>query len=161
MVHKIRIAIEKVTGWTAVSLMLLLVVLAFTQVILRNVFSIGINAFDELMRNAVLWIAFVGASLTTLRGKHISIDILPRFTKGKIKAILDWLLALTASLICLFLAGLGIRFLSLEIEMESVIAGIIPAWIIEIIIPVGFFLLALCFPLRVLDRRNDEQEVFG
>ncbi len=161
MVHKIRLIIEKVTGWMAVSLMLFLVVLAFIQVILRNFFSVGVNAFDELMRNAVLWIAFVGASLTTLRGKHISIDILPRFTKGKIKAILDWLLALTASLISLFLAWLGIRFLSLEIEMGSVIAGIIPAWIIEMIIPVGFFLLALCFPLRILDRQNDEHEVFG
>jgi len=160
MVHKIRLFIEKITGWTAVILMLTLVVLAFTQVILRNFFSLGFNAFEVLMRNAVLWIAFVGASLTTLRGKHISIDILPRFTKGKLKACLEWFLAATTSLICLFLAWLGIRFLSLEIELESVIAGVIPAWIIEIIIPIGFFLLAFCFPLRILDRKNDEQEAF-
>jgi hypothetical protein len=54
----------------------------------------------------------------------------------------------------------GNRFLTLEIELESVIAGVIPAWIIEIIIPIGFFLLAFCFPLRILDRKNDEQEAF-
>lgn len=159
MVHKIRLFIEKATTWLAVFLMLALVILSFSQVVLRNFFATGFNAFEELMRNAVLWIAFIGAVLTTLRGKHISIDILPRIIQGKIKLLLDWLLSIIAALICLFLAWLGFQFLKLEIDLGSLIAGFIPAWIIEIIIPVGFFLLALTFPLRVLDRQHDEQEV--
>ncbi|MDO9547850.1 MAG: hypothetical protein Q7J65_02665, partial [Candidatus Marinimicrobia bacterium] len=67
MVHKFRLFIEKITTWLAVFLMLMLVLLSFSQVVLRNFFSTGFNAFEELMRNAVLWIAFVGAVLTTLR----------------------------------------------------------------------------------------------
>ena len=159
MVHKIRLIIEKVTTIIAVFLMLALVILSFSQVILRNFFSTGFNAFEELMRNAVLWIAFIGAVLTTLRGKHISIDILPRLIKGKMKTVLEWFLAIIASLICLFMAWLGFQFLELEIELESMIAGFIPAWTIEIIIPLGFLLLALTFPLRVLDSQHNEQEV--
>ncbi len=110
------------------------------------------------MRNGVLWIAFIGAVLTTLRGKHISIDILPRFLSGARKRGLEWILAISSSVICLFLMWLGINFLKLEIEMESVIAGVIPAWIVEIIIPLGFFLLAVSFPLRVLDKKHDDPE---
>lgn len=160
MVHKIRLFIEKITTWLAVFLMLLLVVLSFSQVVLRNFFATGFNAFEELMRNAVLWIAFIGATLTTLRGKHISIDILPRFAKGRFKIILNWALSITASLICFYMSWLGLQFLKLEIDLTSVIAGSIPAWIIEIIIPVGFLLLAITFPLRVLDSQNDEKEQF-
>jgi len=140
--------------------MLLLVVLSFSQVVLRNFFATGFNAFEELMRNAVLWIAFIGATLTTLRGKHISIDILPRVAKGRFKIILNWALSITASLICFYMSWLGLQFLKLEIDLASVIAGSIPAWIIEIIIPVGFLLLAITFPLRVLDSQNDEKEQF-
>ncbi|MBL7067384.1 MAG: TRAP transporter small permease subunit [Candidatus Marinimicrobia bacterium] len=155
MVHKLRIIIEKFAGGLAVFLMLALVILSFTQVVLRNFFSIGFSAVEELMRNGVLWIAFVGATLTTLRGKHISIDILPRILKNKNKHILEWFLTIIASIICLIMMWYGTKFIILEIEMDSVIAGICPAWIIEIIIPFGFLLLALSFPLRLLDTKHD------
>lgn len=155
MVHKLRIIIEKFAGGLAVFLMLALVILSFTQVVLRNFFSIGFSAVEEMMRNGVLWIAFVGATLTTLRGKHISIDILPRILKNKNKRILEWFLTIIASIICLIMMWYGIQFIILEIEMDSVIAGFCPAWIIEIIIPFGFLLLALSFPLRLLDTKHD------
>jgi C4-dicarboxylate transporter DctQ subunit len=157
MVPKIRQIIEKITTGLAVFLILSLVLLSFTQVILRNFFAIGFNAVDELMRNGVLWIAFIGAVLTTLRGKHISIDILLRFLPAAKKRILEWILAVVSSLICLVLMWFGIKFLQLEIEMESLIAGVIPAWTIEIIIPFGFFLLALSFPLRIIDNDQDRE----
>jgi len=156
MVHKIRLIIEKWVSYLAVFLMLALVILSFLQVMLRNFFSIGFSSIEELMRNGVLWIAFTGAILTTLRGRHIAFDILPRFLKDKKKIILDWILSISASATCLFLAWLGINYLCLEIEMESQIGGFCPAWIVEIIIPVGFVLLSIVFPLRVLDRKYDE-----
>lgn len=152
MVHKLRLIVDKIATWLAVGLMLALVTLSFTQVVLRNFFSIGFSAVEEFMRNGVLWIAFIGAVLTTLRGRHISIDILPRYLRGKARKILAWILALLPSIICLVLAYYSILFVKLEIEMNSTIAGFFPAWIIELIIPVGFILLAVSFPLRLLDQ---------
>ncbi|HPC35974.1 MAG TPA: TRAP transporter small permease [Candidatus Marinimicrobia bacterium] len=151
MLNKIRTIIEKFVSALAVALMLFLVGMAFLQVILRNFFAIGLNVIDELMRNGVLWIAFCGAALTTLRSKHISIDILPRILKGRARRILNWILNLTAAAICFCLSWYAWQFVRLEISMQSMIAGVIPAWIIEIILPVGFFLLALTFPLRLID----------
>ncbi|HPD25171.1 MAG TPA: TRAP transporter small permease subunit [Candidatus Marinimicrobia bacterium] len=155
MLNKIRTIIEKFVSALAVVLMLFLVVMAFLQVILRNFFAIGLNVVDELMRNGVLWIAFCGAALTTLRSKHISIDILPRIVKGKARLVLNWILNLTAAAICLCLSWYAWQFLRLEISMNSMIAGVIPAWIIEIILPVGFFLLALTFLLRLVDKSQN------
>ena len=156
MVHKIHTILEKTATGMAVFLLLSLVVLSFIQVVLRNLFSMGLNLVEEFMRNGVLWIAFVGAVLTTLRGKHISIDILPRFLKSTSKKILLWILSILASIICLVLSWLAISFVRLEIETGSTIGGVFPAWIIELIIPIGFILLALSFPLKMLEGNNEE-----
>lgn len=156
MLSKFRNIVERCITALAVVLMLALAVMSFVQVILRNFFSIGLNAVDELMRNGVLWIAFVGAVLTTLRSKHISIDILPRLLKGRVKVVLDWILHLTVSAICLCFTWYSIRFIQLELRMRSMIAGFIPAWTIEIILPIGFFLLTIAYLLRILDKSSTE-----
>jgi len=152
MITKIRKTIDKFLTGMAIFLMLSLVLFSFLQVMLRNLFGASMDAADEFMRNGVLWIAFIGAALTTLHGKHISIDILPRFAKGKGKKILDWTLTISAAIICLVMTWYSTEFIILEIQMKSLIAGFCPAWLIEIIIPIGFFLLAISFPMRLLDK---------
>ena len=44
---------------------------AFLQIFLRNVLTTGLAWGDLLLRNLVLWIGFIGASLATREGKHI------------------------------------------------------------------------------------------
>ena len=150
MVHKIRRLIEKIASGMAIALLLMLVVLAFIQVILRNLFSIGLNLVEESMRNGVLWIGFIGALLTTLRAKHISIDILPRIVQGRSRRVLDWILAICSSVICLVLGFYSMKFVQLEIETGAQIGGAIPAWTFEIILPLGFLLLAIAFILSIV-----------
>ena len=60
----------------------LMIVLAFAQVVLRNFFSVGLIWADPLLRNSVLWLGFIGASLATQQDKHIRIDLVGRFLKG-------------------------------------------------------------------------------
>jgi len=71
---------------------------------------------------------------------------------------LNRILNLTAGLICLILGWYAWKFILLEIEMHSQIAGVIPAWIVEIILPVGFLLLALTFFLKILLKSNPETQ---
>jgi len=149
VITKIRQIIEGFATYLGVVLLLLLVLMAFFQVIMRNFFGIGINALEEIMRNSVLWIALVGGILTTLRGKHIAIDIVSRILPHRFRPLHNAILNIFAGLVCLVFAWLSIQFLQLEIEMSSKIARVIPAWIIEIILPVGFFLLAISFFLKI------------
>lgn len=149
MVTKLQKIIEKLATYLGVILLTLLVCSSFLQVILRNFFGIGINALEELMRNGVLWIALVGGILTTLRGKHIAIDIVPRFLPERWRTVFNFILNGIAAIICLIFSWLSFQFLKLEIAMESRIAGAIPAWIIELILPIGFFLIAVSFLLKI------------
>lgn len=160
MVRKIKLIVEKISTYLAVSFLLGLVFLSFIQVILRNVFSVAFNIIEVIMRNAVLWITFFGALLASTRGKHISIDILPiileRKKLNKTLKALNFLINLIVTLIGLIFTYISIKFIVMEIESGTYIGGLFPAWISEIIIPVGFFLLSLTFFLKLLDSEDTE-----
>jgi TRAP-type C4-dicarboxylate transport system permease small subunit len=60
---------------------------------------------DAFLQKGTLWVAFLGASLATHRGKHIGVDLLPRLASGKSKAALAAFAAFGSGLIALVLAG--------------------------------------------------------
>ena len=67
--------IDRVEQILLVILLSSMIVIAFFQIVLRNLFSTGLTWGDPLVRNLVLWIGFIGAALATREGKHINIDI--------------------------------------------------------------------------------------
>jgi len=158
LLMKILLKIKKIVNLliTALAIILLstIVLFTFAQVILRNFFKIHLTEIENIVRSEVLWIAFIGAVLTSLQGRHISIDILPRYLKGKAKKILLVILDLSAMTICLILAWYSIKFIQLEISLGTTVGMSIPAWIPELILPVGFFLLAISFPLKLVDEEK-------
>ncbi|MCK7524997.1 MAG: TRAP transporter small permease [Ignavibacteriales bacterium] len=62
-----------------------MVLLAFAQVILRNVFGTGLVWGDTIVRHMVLWAGFVGGALASYEGRHISIDALTKFFPPRVK----------------------------------------------------------------------------
>ena len=79
-----------------------MVILAFLQVVLRNLFSEGILWGDTFLRHLVLWVGFLGASLATREKKHINIDLFTRFFKGKAKSFIVSIVNLFAAVVCYF-----------------------------------------------------------
>jgi TRAP-type C4-dicarboxylate transport system permease small subunit len=75
VIHRINSWIEKGETALIVFIVIFMVFLAFLQVVLRNVFSQGLLWGDILLRQLVLWIGFIGASLATREEKHINIDL--------------------------------------------------------------------------------------
>src|SRR6478752_4834082 len=61
------------------ALVLLLVVLAGTQIVLRDLFHTGLSFADPLMRQLVLWTGMLGALAAVRDDKHIALDVLQRF----------------------------------------------------------------------------------
>lgn len=147
--------LNKVEGSFLIAFLGLMVVLAFLQVILRNVFSSGIMWADILLRHLVLWIGFLGAALATSRKRHINIDALTRFLPTKPRHAVGVLTDLFAAAICYLLFRSSITFVQNEIAEKTTIYADIPAWCGEIIIPIGFGLLVVHFVIRgVLSARE-------
>jgi TRAP-type C4-dicarboxylate transport system permease small subunit len=124
-----------------------MVLLASGQIILRNFFSIGFIWSDEALRLLVLWVAVAGAVAASRSDKHINIAVLDRFLPGRLAAVKNLLVhAFTAS-ISGIVAWQGWLFVRTSREFGDVLMGGVPAWLLQLVLPVGFGLICYRYAL--------------
>ena len=133
-----------------VIIVLLMVLFSFTQVLLRLLLDEGIMWADIFLRHLVLWVGFIGASLATRDNKHINIDLLNRYLKGRGEQFAALIINSFALYVSFLLAQAGWRFVMDEREFATMLFGNIPAWYFQIIIPIGFALMAFRFFIGAL-----------
>jgi TRAP-type C4-dicarboxylate transport system permease small subunit len=83
--------IDRVEQTLLITLLSCMILTAFLQIILRNALATGLAWGDSLVRNMVLWIGFIGATLATREGKHISLDVLSRWVPFLGKPLIDFM----------------------------------------------------------------------
>jgi len=125
-----------------------MILIAFLQIILRNFFSTGLDWGDQLLRNLVLWVGFVGATLATKEGRHINIDIVSRYLPSLGKHIVTLITHFFSFFVCCALTYAALKFIKNEVEMGNRTFLNIPAWIPEMILPMTFGLMTFRFGLR-------------
>lgn len=72
-----------VTGCFLAALMFLMMVDIFAAVLVRYVFHTALNFSEELGRYVFVWIVFIGMARCIAADKHVALDLLPGFLKGK------------------------------------------------------------------------------
>ena len=132
-------------------LLFLMVFLSFGQVILRNFLHSGLLWTDIFLRQLVLWVGFLGASLAVRERRHISIDVLPQFIAKKYRPFVNVLMNLLTGVITVFLGLASWKFVQLEMEYPTTLFLEIPAWIFQTILPFSFALISLRYFVHVLD----------
>jgi TRAP-type C4-dicarboxylate transport system permease small subunit len=143
-------ALTKFEGYVLITLLFIMVVMAFLQVVLRNLFSSGILWADIFLRHLLLWLGFLGAAIATSENRHINIDALRRFLSKRMRSAVEVLTDSFAAVICFMLAQASWTFVQGEIADRRVLFGDIPSWYAQIIIPIGFGLLVVHFAIRAL-----------
>lgn len=143
--------LAKVESGFLVFLLFLMVFLAFGQVILRNFFNSGLLWTDLFLRQLVLWVGFLGASLAVRERRHISIDVLPQLLPAAYKPWVQVLVNFSTGLISVFLAVAAWKFVRLEMEFPIILFLDLPAWIFQTILPFSFGLISLRYFLHVFD----------
>ncbi len=133
-----------------VILLTAMVLMAFLQVLLRNLFETGILWGDIFLRHLVLWVGFIGASLATRQEKHIKIDVLSQVTSQRLVPVIRIIVDMVTIFVCIVLAKAGWDFVAYEIEAKNILFNDIPSWIFQIIIPIGFGLIAFRFLLNLI-----------
>ncbi|HCA78180.1 MAG TPA: TRAP transporter small permease [Bacteroidetes bacterium] len=139
-----------------ITLLTVMVVMSFLQVVLRNVFSSGILWADILLRHILLWLGFLGAAIATSENRHINIDSVRRFLSPRIRLATEVMTNLFAAAICILLASAAWEFVQGEIADRRTVLEGIPSWYFQSIIPVGFGLLAIHFIIRAILRSRGQ-----
>jgi TRAP-type C4-dicarboxylate transport system permease small subunit len=146
--------LNTIEGALLILMLSVMVLVAFGQVMLRNIFHTGITGADVLLRHLVLWIGFLGAAIATSEERHINIDALRRFLSPRIRSAVDVLTDLFAAVICFLLMNAARVFVESEQSAGRMIFQGIPSWYAQVIIPVGFGLLVVHFTLRAILRAH-------
>jgi TRAP-type C4-dicarboxylate transport system permease small subunit len=120
----------------------MMIILAGGQILLRNVFDIGFIWGDELLRMLVLWIAVAGAVAASRSDKHISIAILDRFLPEFLKSLSKIVINIFTASVTGAVAWFSLQFALTSREYGDILLGSVPAWWLQLILPVGFGLIA-------------------
>ena len=148
--EKLNVLLERTETALLVTILMIMVIFAFLQVVLRNIFDEGILWGDIFLRHLVLWVGFLGASLATRESKHINIDLFTRFLSNRGKTISHIITGLFSAIICVLLTDASWTFVKDEQMMGTEIFSNVPAWYFQIIIPIGFLLMAFRFLVLTL-----------
>ena len=119
-----------------------MILLAGTQIFLRNAFDSSLFWGDEMLRLMVLWLTIAGGLAASRMDKHISIAVVDRFLPGKAQLVTKVIIDLFTAFICALFAWHSARFVMGSYEYGDLLMRTIPAWTMQIILPVGFALMA-------------------
>ena len=136
-----------------VGALLVMTGLPVLELILRTFFRTGITGSSEYVQHLVLWVGFLGAALASREGRHLSlssgITIVPKKYEGLTKALTSMVsVAVAASL-----AWASYEFVRYELESAAHVGGLIPVWMVEVILPISFAMITVRFILHAGDRR--------
>lgn len=140
--------LHRIEDWVLTLLVIGMVVLAGAQIVLRNVFDSGFPWAEPVLRALVLWSAMLGAVIATREDQHIGLDFVARFASGTALRIARFVALAFAAALCGAMAwySWGLVQLDREGNTDGVLG--IPAWMLELILPLGFGLMAVRFLIR-------------
>lgn len=133
-----------------------IIILAITQVMLRNFFDSGIVWGDSLLRILVLWLGLAGAIVASRQGKQLNIDVLSQYVPDRYKTYIKQLNFLFTALVCIIISYYSFEFTWLEYQDGNFALEKIPAWLTISIIPVAFAMMSIKYLLQLISTRSDE-----
>ncbi|MFT5505966.1 MAG: TRAP-type C4-dicarboxylate transport system permease small subunit [Gammaproteobacteria bacterium] len=162
LIHKLT----RIEDIILVSMLVSMILLASSQIILRNLFDAGIVWADPLLRVMVLWIGLIGAMVASRDNRHIRIDLLGRSLNKNTHLSIQVFVGQFCAWVCFIIAGYGAKWVWSDYIDGLPGFSIFPAWLLEVIIPFAFavigiryFMLSICWAsllrrrLRQLGRR--------
>ena len=138
--------LEKAGAWAEDAILLIILVgmilLAGTQIFLRNFFDYSLFWGDEMLRLMVLWLTVAGGLAASRTNKHISIAVVERFLPARLQVATRVLIDLFTSAVCALLCWHSARFVMSSYEFGDTLMKNTPAWMLQIIMPIAFGLMA-------------------
>lgn len=135
-------AIGRLEDWLLVLPLLGLVILPLSEIVLRR-FHTGISGATIFVQHFTLIVGMLGGAIAAREGRLLSFSTLASFLKGRLKTLALMISSGSAGAISALLCVASIQFVASEKASGGVLAYGIPLWIIELVLPLGFGLIAL------------------
>jgi C4-dicarboxylate transporter DctM subunit len=138
-VKRALIVVEDAVAATALAAMVVLPVL---EIALRRAAGIGIPGAGPIVQHLVLWVGFLGGAIAAREGRLLALatgGFVPEGAPRRAAAIFT---AAVASGTAVVLAAGAVELIRSERETGSILGAGIPTWVAQLVLPVGFALIA-------------------
>ncbi|MCK5697384.1 MAG: TRAP transporter small permease subunit [Gammaproteobacteria bacterium] len=156
-------ALLKIESLLLVALFLTMLIISVIQIILRNIFDMGIVWGDTFLRISVLWLGLMGALVASRNNNHISMNLGQKYLSDKNQNNVKIIIYFFTSGICFIISWFGGNLVLMEYEEAGLAFANIPIWITVLIIPIAFIIMGLRYLafslLLLLGQAIDDQSV--
>jgi TRAP-type C4-dicarboxylate transport system permease small subunit len=147
---RVELWARAIETWLIVAILGGLVLLGAGQIVLRNVFSIGLSWGDGLARLAVFWLALLGGLAASREARHITMGALARWFPARVRRVTSVCADLFGGGVSALLAWHSLRFVLDSREFGDLLLDGVPAWWLQAVMPVAFALMALQFLVQAV-----------
>ena len=133
-----------IESYSAYFVLLMLTLFPTLEIIARKFFQTGIPDSSNYIKHLVLWITFIGGMITSKEKKHLALTASIDAIKEPLKSRINLTTGLISSIICFALSWSALAMVFIAFEPTGKV-GIFPIRFITIIMPVGYFIMAVRF----------------
>ena len=139
---------------SVVSLALFVMVLIpLAESFLRRSFHVGIPASTTIVQHMVLVVGMLGGAIAAREGRLLSLSTLGDTAfHGRTKVALRIFTSGVSTAVTAFLSLASYQFVMAEREAGEILAFGIPIWVIELVLPIGFAVIAIRILLQTSEK---------
>lgn len=136
-----RVARDVENGGVTVAL-LAMMLLPVIEVVLRKSANVGVAGSTLIVQQLTLIIGMLGGAVAAREGRLLALSALTTLLQGRVKAAVTVFSQSFAAAVTAFLCVASVQFVQSEIPTGQIIAYGIKAWYVELLLPVGFAVIA-------------------
>lgn len=147
-----RRLLNAIETYVSICAMAVLVLVVSVQVFCRYVLGNSLDWTEELARYLVIWSVLFGCSYAMRSGSHLELSLLRSMAGPRLRKVVECFACLVCVCFCGIMVYAGMEsVLNIRWSEQLTPAMQLPAWIIWLAMPVGFFLMGLQALLRCTD----------
>ena len=138
-----------------------MVILPLAEIAVRPFLAGGIPGSIPFVQHLTLWVGFLGAALAAREGKLIALASATFIPDGRLRRAAAVVAAMFGSAVCAILARGAVDVVAVERDIGSEIALGVPVWVILLVLPFTFAVIALRLAWRAGGLRARAVAAFG
>ena len=154
--HQVTVWLNRAEDTLLVVCLVVMIVLAFANITMRNTIGGGIVWADRLLINLVLWVGILGGTIASKDNNHITIDVVSNFVPKKYHKYFNVVTNCFAAIVCGMLAYSAYHLVAtIEYPGHQEFIPHVETWVPMIVMPFGFAVMCFRFArLTFLDILN-------
>jgi C4-dicarboxylate transporter, DctM subunit len=139
---KLRAGLNRAENLVSFALFGLLALMPFVGVVARLLKLTGIRSSADYIQHLVLWVAFLGAAITSREGKHLALTVGSERFGPRLKTAIAAFSGFLTAFISAALTLASASFAAIGFDPGAKV-GVFPVWIAALALPVGFLLMTV------------------